>query len=104
MDTPKYGNFSSSVDPQKLAATIEGLAAAVGSFLLFIGFFDVATETTLLVNINQLVTDVIVVTPLVVSMGGLCYTIFGAFRKAIVALTKKTDPAPALPQEPDTTV
>lgn len=94
METNTFGPLSSSVDPQKLAATVEGLIAAIGSFLVFAGFFDVATETTILAHVSQLITDATVLIPLVISMGGLCYTVFGLIRKAVVALAKKsTGPA-----------
>lgn len=103
MNLSKYGAFlSSSVNDQKLAATIEGAIATIGAFLVFMGFLDVATETTLLSHVNQLITDVTVITPLIISIGGLCYTIFGLLRKAFVTIVsaKKTAPI-AVAQEPN---
>lgn len=93
--------FSSSVNDAKLAATVEGAIAAVGSFLVFMGFFDIATETTLLVHVNQLITDITILTPLVISMGSLCYAIFGLLRKAVVAgLSAKGTTPILIPQDP----
>lgn len=94
MTDKKYGAFSSSVDPQKLAASVEGLVGFVGMLLVFFGVFDVATETTLLAHVNQLVTDVIVITPLIGTMASLCWSIFGLLRKAVVAFiqAKKVGP------------
>lgn len=103
MDTPKYGAFwSSSVDQQKLAATAEGLIATLGSAALFFGFLDAATETTLMAHVNALITDATVLVPLVVSMSGLCYTIFGLLRKGIVAWLSAKKTAPLIQaQEPN---
>lgn len=96
----KYGALSSSVDSQKLAATVEGLIAMVGSLLVFFGVFSTATETTLLANVNQLITDVMILVPLISAMAGLCYTIFGLLRKAVVAL-QRVKPTETITVAPD---
>ena len=88
---PKYGSLSSSIDSQQLSATIEGLITSVASLLVFAGVFTVADSTTLLTHVNALVTDVMVLIPLAVSMWGICKTIFGLLRKAVVGFSKKTN-------------
>lgn len=93
----RFGAFSSSVNPQKLAASVEGAIATIASLLVFAGFFDAATATTLLSHVNALVTDIMVLIPLVSGMASLCYTIFGLLRKAVVAFSsRKSAPVQAV--------
>lgn len=101
MDTiPAFGKLSSSVDPSQLSATVEGLLATVASLLVFWGVFDAATATQLLSHVNQLITDTMVLIPLVGAMWGICKTVFGLLRKALVAWQKGNKTASLIQSQP----
>lgn len=97
MTPRKFGAFSSSVDPSQLSATIEGLITTIASLLVFFGVLSAADSITLLAHMNQLITNVMILIPLTVSMWGLCKTIFGLLRKAVVAWSGAKNSAPVAP-------
>lgn len=83
MQNRKFGAFSSSVDPNKLASTIEGLLKLLGGLAVYFGF------TTITGEINTITDQIgVVVTSGYAFYGGII-TVFGAVRKIVVALTAK---------------
>lgn len=75
----KFGALSSSINPQEMAKTAEGVIKAIGGALVFWGVSSVTDINTLAGNIGALVT-------LGYSMFGLAETAFGILRKIVVAI------------------
>lgn len=88
--TPKFGIFSSSIDPQQLSQTVLSVAKTVAGLLVFTGAFTLADSTTLLAHVNTIITDIMVLIPLVYAMWHSSEVIFGLFQKALVKSTQKT--------------
>lgn len=94
---PKYGAFSSSVDPQQLSTTVLGAAKIVSGLLVFWGLLSAADGTTLFTHLNVIVTDVTVLAPLAYATWHAAEAVFGILQKVIVKLTTKIQvPAQAM--------
>lgn len=106
MNTKKFGALSSSVDPSQLSATIEGLIAFVAGMLVFAGVLTADQAHFVISSLTTVFQDVIILIPLVISMFGICRTVFGLLRKAVVAwATAKPATGPiAIAQDPGTPI
>lgn len=87
--TPRFGALSSSIDPTQLSETVQALAKVLAGVLVFTGVFTVADSTSLLANVNQVVTEILALVPLGYAVWNSSNVIFGLFRKAIVAVFAK---------------
>ena len=79
----KFGVFSSSVDPNKLAKTVEGVLKGVGGLVAFWGATAVAGD------VNSLATQLSQIVTLGYSLLGASEVAFGLLRKIVVAFTSK---------------
>ena len=89
----KFGSFSSSIDPQKLSATVEGAIMTVSSLIIF-----VAAWKGIQVDQNQILAFAQNAGATAAAFGtaiGLGYSLFGILRKIVVKLTTTT-PAPTV--------
>lgn len=86
---PTYGILSSSIDPAELSTTIQSVARTLAGLLLFAGVITTADSTTLLAQVNSLVTTTMALIPLGYAMWNAGETIFGILRKVLVAVSKK---------------
>ncbi|RJQ33856.1 hypothetical protein C4568_03585 [Candidatus Parcubacteria bacterium] len=82
MNQKNLGALSSSVNPQELSRTIEGVMKAVGGALVFFGVASVTDVNTLTGQISQLVT-------LGYAFFGVAEAAFGLIRKIIVAINER---------------
>lgn len=74
----KFGALSSSVDPNKLAKTVEGVLKALGGVIAFWGVTAVAGDVNSLADqLSQMVT-------LGYAFWGVAETAFGLVRKIVV--------------------
>lgn len=87
--TGRFGILSSSVNPEQLSTTVQAIAKVVAGMLVFVGVFTAADATSLLSNVNQLITDVMALVPLAYAIWNIAEVIFGLLRKGIVALSAK---------------
>lgn len=78
----KFGAFSSSEDPQKLALTVTGAMKAASGAMVFFGILSSTDASTLIEQISILV-------PLAYSVYGSIEVITGIIRKVVVAFTKR---------------
>lgn len=76
----KFGALSSSVDPQKLSATVSGLIKALGGLLVLGGISSV--------EINELAEGAGTLVTLAFTFYGVAETTFGVLRKIVVKLTE----------------
>lgn len=74
----KFGSFSSSVDPQKLATTVTGVLKFGAGILVY---FGVVTQ----LDANVLVQNMAALATVLFTAWGLIETIFGILRKMVVA-------------------
>lgn len=86
---PRYGALSSSTDPTQLSETVQAIAKILAGALVFTGVLTVADSTSLLTNVNQIITEVITIVPLAYATWNAGQAIFGIFRKGIVAVAAK---------------
>lgn len=82
MSEKRFGALSSSVDPQKLASTVEGVLKAVGGALVFFGLSSVTEINTLVGQVGTLIS-------LGFSIYGVSESIFGILRKIVVRFTQR---------------
>lgn len=80
---PKFGAFSSSVDPSKLSETIVGTIKTVAGGLVFLGVFST-------VDANTAIEQVGVLIPAAYSLWNSCNILFGLMQKVVAAYAKKT--------------
>lgn len=73
----RFGALSSSVDPNKLALSVQGALTAVTGGLVFFGVLSVTDADTLATAVAALV-------PLAIAAYGLCQTIIGILRKVLI--------------------
>lgn len=79
----KFGALSSSVNPNELAKTVEGIIKAVGGGIVFFGFSSIAGDiNSLAEQAGQLIT-------LGYAFFGVCETVFGIIRKIAVSITER---------------
>lgn len=79
----KFGALSSSVDPTKLASTIQGVLKALAGALAFFGYASVVGE------INALADQTIQIVTLGYAVYGAAETVFGIIRKIVAKLATK---------------
>ncbi len=78
----KFGAFSSSEDPEKLASTVKGLIVGGATLIIFLASkfgFEISTEQ---------VTQIAIDAGMIVST---IWTLYGLLKKVIVRFTKKTE-------------
>lgn len=81
--TKKFGSFSSSEDPQKLAATVTGAIIGCSSLIIFgLG------RLGLPVSVEQVTTYAGVLGTAV----GAIWTLYGLIRKAVIAFATRNQP------------
>lgn len=88
MNTEKrFGSFSSSEDPQKLADTVKGAIISISSILIFIGAYKGITVDQAGVEAfaQQIGTTVSAVTTAI----GLVWTTYGLLKKGLMKLVEK---------------
>jgi hypothetical protein len=79
----RFGAFSSSVDPNKLAKTVEGVLKAIAGLVAYMGVSAVAGD------INSLGEQLSQGITLGYALWGVAETAFGIVRKVAVALHEK---------------
>lgn len=84
----KYGAFSSSEDPQKLAATVVGVINMIAPLLVLAGVSTQPELGQLAQSIGQTIT-------IGWAFGGLVWTIFGVVRKIVIAAINNFNGNPA---------
>ena len=82
----KYGAFSSSVDPQKLAATFSGLIKAAASGLVLFGLISADDATLLNTAAGELVEQFGTIATALGVIYGIGQSLYGLARKARIAL------------------
>lgn len=85
----RFGALSSSIDPTKLSETVQALAKVLAGILVFAGVLTVGDSTSILANVNQIITQVLIIIPIAYSVWNSAQVIFGLIRKAIVAVAAK---------------
>ncbi len=81
MEYKKYGALSSSIDPQKMAATVNGSLKVIAGGLVYLGVASQIDAATLIGNVTQLVS-------LGFTAWGLIESIFGICRKIAVRFSR----------------
>lgn len=81
MQNKRFGAFSSSVDPEKLAKTVEGSIKALAGFIAFLGVGQVTGD------INNIAEQAAQLVTLGYSIYGVSETLFGLIRKVFVAIS-----------------
>lgn len=79
----RFGSLSSSVDPNKLAKTVEGVLKGLGGLLAFMGVSAVAGD------INSLADQLGQIITLGYALLGASEAAFGLIRKIFVAISDK---------------
>jgi hypothetical protein len=79
----KFGALSSSVDPTKLAATVQGILKALAGALAFFGYASVVGD------INSLAEQTVQIVTLGYAVYGAAETVYGIIRKIIAKLAIK---------------
>ena len=97
---PKYGIWSSSIDPSQLSATVLAATKTLSGLLVFWGMLSAADGTTLFTHVNAIVTNVAVIAPLAFAMWHSAEIIFGLLQKALVKFTQKTSSAASVTVSP----
>lgn len=82
MENRRFGALSSSVDPQKLSKTVEGILKLAAGLLVAFGVLDAVDASQLIENILKLVS-------LGFSAYGLAEAIFGILRKVVVKVASR---------------
>lgn len=76
----KFGALSSSVDPQKLADSVEGVIKVIAGIALSFGLAKISG------NLSQTADQIGIIVTLGYSFYGAVQTIFGLARKVIVSI------------------
>lgn len=82
MTEKKFGALSSSVDPQKLSATIQGATKLIAGILITFGVSNS-------VDMNTVYEQIAVIVPAVYSAYGASEVIFGILRKVAVNISSR---------------
>lgn len=82
MDNRKFGALSSSVDPSKLAKTVEGAIKVVGGIVVYFGYSKISGD------INSLAEQVGTLVTLGYSFFGAAEMAFGLIRKIVAGFAK----------------
>ena len=85
----KFGGITSSVNPEKISTTILATAKMIAGIAVFAGWVTVAETTPILNGINQLITQVLALAPLVYAAWNSAEIVFGLIQKILVARFKK---------------
>jgi len=80
----RFGSLSSSVDPDKLALSVQGAIVLVAGTLVTFGVFTVQDQTTLLDSVNTIVAQIMIILPAATATYGAMQTIVGLGRKFVV--------------------
>lgn len=78
----RYGALSSSVDPQKLAATVTGVLKVAAGALVYFGLASQLDADTLIAQVSALVS-------LGFTAWGLIESVYGILRKMLVAYSTR---------------
>lgn len=82
MEYKRFGAFSSSVDPQKLALTISGALKLITGIAVYYGVVQQIDADSLIAAVTSLIT-------IAWTAYGLLQTITGILRKIVVFFSKK---------------
>lgn len=79
----KFGAFSSSVNPDQLSKTVEGLLKMVGGLAVYFGY------TSITGDINSLADQIASLITVGYSFVGLAETAFGLLRKIVANISER---------------
>ena len=90
LDNRRFGNLSSSVNPQELSATVEGVFKLIAGLAAALGMSAVLPDIATAQNqIQQLILLGVQATPLMYSAWNAAHTLFGLLRKIFVFVYDK---------------
>jgi hypothetical protein len=79
----KFGAFSSSEDPQKLADTVKGAIKLVGGLIAYFGYASLTGD------VNTVADQVGTAVTLGISFYGAVMTLYGLLKKVVVKVSAK---------------
>jgi hypothetical protein len=85
----RFGAFSSSVNPQELAATVEGIIKAVAGLAVTMGVLTMTDASTVTDSISSIIQQITLMVSAGYAVYGLAQSVFGILRKVVVALSAR---------------
>lgn len=82
---PQYGAITSSTDPAAISTTVLSVARVIAGILVTTGVITAADDTHILSQVPSIITDAMVLAPVVYSMWNSGEVIFGIIKKGLVA-------------------